>query len=265
MTEQKSMVFFDIDGTIFETDKGTPESTRRALRLLKERGHIPVVCTGRPRATIFPEIADLGFSGFIGGAGTYVEYEGTVIRNLLMDAELLKRSVKTLNGAGCHVVFEGPEYLSYQRDEDSERYFADIIEILRERYPFRIKPLDPEHDKVNKLTIHISDPEQFEAIKPILSEDFHLICYKGSPYAEMTPKGINKADGIHCLLQYLGIPRENTYAFGDGPNDLEMLQYVQYGTAMGNAQEEVLAVAPYRTKSLWEDGVYHALEEYGLI
>lgn len=138
--QEKSIVFFDIDGTIFEKDRGTPESTKRALGFLRERGHIPVVCTGRPRSTIFSEITDLGFSGLIGGAGTYVEYEGKVLRNLLLEAELLKRSVEILTNAGCHVVFEGPEYLCYQEGEEAEQSF-DIIGMLKEKYPIRIKPL----------------------------------------------------------------------------------------------------------------------------
>ena len=46
---------------------------------------------------------------------------------------------------------------------------------------------------------------------------------------------------------------------------MEMLQYVQYGTAVGNAEKSVLAAAKYKTEGIWEDGVYRALERYGLI
>ena len=84
-------------------------------------------------------------------------------------------------------------------------------------------------------------------------------------YTEMMPKGISKADGIRILLEELEIPLKNTYAFGDGPNDVEMLEYVEYGTAMGNAEKQVLEMAPYRTEGMWEDGIYHALRRYGLI
>ena len=75
----------------------------------------------------------------------------------------------------------------------------------------------------------------------------------------------NNTQKIDELLKYLGASLEDTYAFGDGPNDLEMLQYVQYGTAMGNAEESVLRSAEYRTEGIWEDGVARALERYGLI
>ena len=56
MKKDSRIVFFDIDGTIFELDKGTPDSTREALEHLKINGHIPVVCTGRSIARVFPDI-----------------------------------------------------------------------------------------------------------------------------------------------------------------------------------------------------------------
>ena len=68
MKKDGKIVFFDIDGTIFEQGKGTPDSTREALCLLKENGHIPVVCTGRSKASVFPEILELEFPAMIAGA-----------------------------------------------------------------------------------------------------------------------------------------------------------------------------------------------------
>ena len=105
----------------------------------------------------------------------------------------------------------------------------------------------------------------FERLVPELERSLELARYENFPCVEMMPKGISKADGIRILLEELDIPLSNTYAFGDGPNDLEMLQYVQYGTAMGNAEESVLRSAKYRTEGIWEDGVARALERYGLI
>lgn len=109
MKTDRKIVFFDIDGTIFELEKGTPDSTREALRLLKEQGHIPVLCTGRPMPSLFPEILDLGFPGIIGGAGSYIAYEGKVIRNMILDHELVKRTVPLMEAIDCSVVLEGPE------------------------------------------------------------------------------------------------------------------------------------------------------------
>ena len=121
------------------------------------------------------------------------------------------------------------------------------------------------NDRACKITVRISDMEAFEKLVSELSRAFELARYEAQPYTEMMPKGISKADGIRILLEELEIPLKNTYAFGDGPNDVEMLEYVEYGTAMGNAEKQVLEIAPYRTEGMWEDGIYHALRRYGLI
>lgn len=264
MNHDRKIVFFDIDGTIYESGKGTPESTKEALQLLKANGHIPVMCTGRPMSSLFPEQLELGFPCIIGGAGAYIAYEGKVLRDILLDPRLVARTVPKLEAIGCTVILEGPKYLSYRYEGKGREYFR-ILSFLHENYPDRIKEMEPERDEASKMTFWIPDLEAFEALKPELSRDFALAQYESAPCTEMMPAGITKADGIRALIEYLGIPRENTYAFGDGPNDLEMLQYVQYGTAMGNAEESVLKTAKYRTESIWEDGVYLALKRYGLI
>ena len=162
------------------------------------------------------------------------------------------------------MVLEGPEYLSCRMDSDVFQKFS-IVDRLRKEYPERLKEIDPLTDRACKLTVKISDMAAFEKLVPELERAFELARYERMPYVEMMPKGVSKADGIRILLEELDIPLDNTYAFGDGPNDLEMLQYVQYGTAMGNAEEVVLQTAKYRTEGIWEDGVARALERYGLI
>ena len=70
-------VFFDIDGTIWDAHMWIPESTKRAIRALRENGHLTFICSGRTRAFIqAEELLDLGFDGIIAGCGTYIEEHG---------------------------------------------------------------------------------------------------------------------------------------------------------------------------------------------
>lgn len=264
MNTGQKIVFFDVDGTIYEGGKGTPESTKVALRRLKENGHIPVMCTGRPKSSLFSEMLELDFPALICGAGTYIEYQGRVLRNILLPNDLLLQQVPRMEKAGCCMVLEGPDYLSCRMDEQVFAYFP-IVDRLQKEYPERLKEMDLLTDEASKLTAGISDMQAFERLVPELSRAFELARYENYPYVELMPKGVSKADGIRILLEKLDIPLVNTYAFGDGPNDLEMLQYVQYGTAMGNAEKSILQSAKYRTEGIWEDGVFRALERYGLI
>ena len=77
--------------------------------------------------------------------------------------------------------------------------------------------------------------------------------------------GLSKASGTKAILDYIGIPKEESIAIGNGLNDKEMLSFVGMGVAMGNADEEVKACANRITKTNNEDGIVYALKELGLI
>jgi Cof subfamily protein (haloacid dehalogenase superfamily) len=82
---------------------------------------------------------------------------------------------------------------------------------------------------------------------------------------DIIPSSGSKKEGIKRVLEYYKIPLENTMAFGDGENDIEMLEYVAIGIAMGNAGEKVKKAADYVTDGVDDDGILHALEHYHLI
>ena len=77
--------------------------------------------------------------------------------------------------------------------------------------------------------------------------------------------GINKATGMERYLKAAGIAREDSIAVGDGPNDLQMMEYAGIGIAMGNAREEVKERADMVTSSIDDDGIYRAFETLGLL
>lgn len=84
-------------------------------------------------------------------------------------------------------------------------------------------------------------------------------------FTDIVPKGGSKSIGMAKILEYFGISRDECMAFGDGGNDIPMLEYAGVGVAMGNAKEDVQAKADFITKSVDDDGVAYALRHYGLI
>ena len=82
---------------------------------------------------------------------------------------------------------------------------------------------------------------------------------------ELVPKGYNKAVGIEKLIKALNIPWENTYAFGDSLNDIDMLKYVKYGCAMGNSDDAIKEAIKYHTSDFDKGGIYEALKKFELI
>ena len=82
---------------------------------------------------------------------------------------------------------------------------------------------------------------------------------------EMVPKGFSKATGIKKVCELLDISHSNTYAFGDSANDVDMLNYVQFGIAMGNASKEAKDASDYVTSSISENGIKNGLKHFHLI
>ena len=79
---------------------------------------------------------------------------------------------------------------------------------------------------------------------------------------EVFAKRNHKAKGIEKALEILNIPIENSYAFGDGDNDIEMLKTVGCGIAMGNASDYIKSCANRVTQTVGNDGVAFGINEY---
>jgi hydroxymethylpyrimidine pyrophosphatase-like HAD family hydrolase len=81
----------------------------------------------------------------------------------------------------------------------------------------------------------------------------------------MSIPGIHKATAIELLLAHAGRAREDTVAYGDGFNDLEMIEFVGTGLAMGGALPQIVAAADGVTGRPDEDGIRTSFAALGLI
>lgn len=82
---------------------------------------------------------------------------------------------------------------------------------------------------------------------------------------DISPRNGSKAEGIKKVVDRMGFNINDVYAFGDGPNDIEMLQYVPNSFAMGNARDEIKMQAKHVTKSVEDNGILHGLQSADLI
>ena len=83
-------------------------------------------------------------------------------------------------------------------------------------------------------------------------------------FLEFLNKEVNKGVGVEALANSLGIKREEVICMGDAGNDEHMIRYSGFGVAMGNAFEEIKAVADFVTKSNNEDGVAYVIDQFVL-
>lgn len=259
------VVFFDIDGTLKPYQRPVPEPTREALRLLRERGHIPVVCTGRTRAAAEANswLRELEFSGIICAAGGQVVYQGESVFLRTLPEIQAGRLREILLDGGCIFVLEGPDGLFYdpaQEDEVRRRW----VEVFGTEVPLR--PIDLGRWPVQKSVAICAEGLRRKGYLPELGARYQLLWYDaGEHLVEIVPRGITKATGIQALLGHLGCPAEDAFAFGDGPNDVEMLTLCGVGIAMGDGQDCAKAAADYITGPCDGTGIYDACRRFGLI
>lgn len=260
----KKIVFFDIDGTIYRYGEPIPSDTLDAIKKLKENGHIAIICTGRTKAMIFPEILEIGFDGIIAGAGTYVEFESKILDEYRMNEELAIEVINVMKESNIMAIPEGIEAIFFDTELMPEEYvpiYKLYIEKVGSSAIALAKDMKVDISKISGRYLEGADREKFVNR---YKGSFNIVNH-GKNFIEMIPKGYSKAVGIERLINELGIPKENTYAFGDGMNDYEMLNYVQYGVAMGNSTEEFKAMMKYVTEDFNKGGIYNALKRFGLI
>lgn len=258
----KNAVFFDIDGTLWNEHMQIPQSAITAIQALRKNGNYAFICSGRSRANICNrELLGIGFDGVVAACGAHIEYNGKLIYEQLMTAEEVETALSIVKKYNLLDIFEGPKYL-YVDDEDF--HDDDYVVYLRRELGTAIKCITgTKCIEANKFSVDLKGAPvsivaaEFEKIFDVISHNDWLL--------EIMPKGHSKATGIAKICELLDIPRENTYAFGDSANDLEMLNLVAHGVAMGNGTREAKQAAEYVTTHIMEDGIKNGLMHYGLI
>jgi hypothetical protein len=259
----KKAVFFDIDGTLWDFYNVIPDSTIRAIRRIRENGHYAFICSGRARAYIRnPQLLGIGFDGVVAACGTHVELGDTMVFEQLIDQKLAEHTVETVRSYGFRPILEGPRYL-YMDDAD---FGQDLYgKKLKSELGERLLPITGLEDRweMNKLSC-ATDHADREGCFAALEQHYTYLIHN-TEVVELVPKGHTKATGMQRMCEALGIPREDTIAFGDSVNDLDMLRYAGTGVAMGNGCEEAKAAADLVTADLDADGIYIGLEQLGLL
>lgn len=257
-------IFFDIDGTLWDDKMQIPESTKEAIRRLKENGHKTFLCSGRARGNIrSKELLGLGFDGVIAACGNHVEMDGKVLYEKILEPKLVERVIGVLEECHMPVVLEGPvHHWISEKGFEEDPYVVYLFQEMGET-ALLLNGYD-EEIRVNKLSADILPQSDYARVKRELGGDFELLEHEGN-VVEFVPKGSSKATGIEWLCRHLGIALEDTFAVGDSVNDLDMLTYAGHSIAMGNATEPAKKVAEYVTTDIHKDGILNAMKHYGLI
>lgn len=260
-----SALFFDIDGTILsDITHEIPESALEALKKAQENGHKTFINTGRTVCSIPPVIKNIPFDGFLCGCGTHLVYGDEVILHHSIPYERGREIIQSMKNCKVEGFLEGTEDIYYSNRisrlepvESSRRYMAGLG-LGREQ---AMEETGYEYDKILIYIDEIADGERFfKETGDVLQHIDRL----GGVY-ECIQKGYSKATAIECVKKELHLSDDDIYAFGDSSNDFDMIKAAGHGVIMGKHDPVLEPYAEYITDTVEHDGLYKAMEHYGLI
>lgn len=255
-------VFFDIDGTLvsFKTHK-VPQSTVDALSELRQKGIKVIIATARLLKQI-DNLGDLQFDGMITVNGSYcIDTQNNVIAEHFIpktDLESLVDYEKNILHFSYAFLTDAGTFVNCIDDKVKQ-----ISELTNSPYPTACDLSDMVNEKVFQLKLYVDKETELKIMSETLQNCESSRWHEN--FANVNVGGINKSVGVDEFLKYYNISKSETMAFGDGGNDIEMLQHAGIGIAMGNANDEVKDIADYVTTSVDEDGIANALCHFGLI
>lgn len=260
-------VFFDIDGTLKPFDEvELRETTMRMLSDLQKKGIRIFIASGRPPVQlplIGKNFNSVPWDGMVLLNGQYcLDKDKNVIHDMPIPKEALHKLVPWLKeNADFPCMFcELDKSYDISFNQGMYDYYASLGK------------LDDLPDIQDPIRSYDHDTYQIcPYFPPERDEEFvkHAPGMKSArwtdEFADMIPFDGGKPVGIQKMLDYYGIRREDTMAFGDGGNDVDMLDYVGLGVVMGNASAEVKKHGKYITDTSSEDGILHALQHFGIL
>ena len=258
------IIFFDLDRTTCDDHMNVPESTIKAISELHDNGHLAFICTGRARANVADErIEEIGFDGVVAACGNHIEFNGKVLYENILSEKLVDKALKLFKNNNLPVIIEGPHYHWFDSKGFSQEKF---VKMLKDEMGDKAKEMDDfsTDEKVNKFTVNILPQSDVDTVVKELDDDLDFIVHYNKAI-EFIPKGSSKATGIERVCNIFNIDHEDVYAIGDGPNDIDMLNYVKHSIVMGNGTDDAKAAAEYVTTDIHDNGVYNAMKHYALI
>ena len=221
-----------------------------------------VIATGRMFRSVKPYLERAGIDDPVvcyQGAVVADPRTGEFLRHEPIPLELARTAIVALQEEGFHVnCYVHDELYVAEATPEAERYagFQDI-------------PIHPVGNLAAWLSepptklVAIDEPDVLDGLEMRMKERFagRLYISKSLPhFLEFASSDVTKGSGLAFVGEHLNFARERTLAFGDGENDIELLEWAGFGIAVANAHPRVLAVADWVCPSAEEEGVAQVIE-----
>ena len=254
------IIFFDIDDTLRNSKTGfIPSTIPTAFKQLREKGILTGIATGRGIFGVVPEIKALKPDFFVTLNGAYIEdKKGNVIYSNKIAKDKVEEYITWTKEVGIDYGLVGSHAAKLSRRTEMISQAIDPI------YP----DLDVDPDFYQKEDIYqmwTFENQGDDLILPeSLASTLRMVRWHEHS-SDVVPISGSKAAGVANVVDQLGLKPENVMVFGDGLNDLELFDYAGISIAMGVSHDKIKEKADYITKTLEEDGIFDALEGFGMV
>ena len=257
------LIALDIDGTIRSDEYPLSHRTRQAVSRAREAGALITLATGRTFKSALRQSADLDITTPLAsfqGAHVADPLTGEVLWHMPLTQEMTRVAMDALRPYGMDV-------MGYR---DNAVFVSDITEWSEgygKRNDVEIKAVgdlgDYSLDSMTRLVVR-GDDDAIERLEAELKERFAstdlYITRSLSYFCEILHPDGGKDKALNWLCESNGIQREETIAFGNGYNDVQMLEWAGYSVAIGGAVPQVLEVADTVAPPIEEDGAAQVIE-----
>lgn len=269
------LIATDLDGTLLDDKKHVPEQNMQALQECAARGIEIVLATGRTVQGI-PEVLKClpGVRYVITTNGAVVAdlKEGCTIDSCRMSAgkaaEVMSLAAESPYDVMYDVYIDGQGFTMEPFFSELRRYVKTegmeaLVKKTRVVVPDTIKYVMDQGRDVDKINLFFVNMEDKERMRQKLKEVEGILVSSSIPNnLEINADGADKGGALLRLASYLNMEAAETMAFGDGENDLSMMEKAGVGVAMENGEASVRKAADYVTLTNEEAGVAAAIEKF---
>jgi len=252
------IISIDLDGTLLKDNKTVSPETLTVLERVEESGKYVVINTGRPRhraEEVLPE--ELKRYYWICSNGGDIFHGEKEIKKTVISKQEGYTLIETLIEEFKEIKFGvdlGTTSVTFKKDDIFYSQFNLKFQEFSTFEPTEIFSIFLSLEGVSK-EVYREIVKKIPSSCRVMKTDLDL-------FATILPKDVSKFEAIKHLSESLGHSVENVLAFGDDINDLEILERVKWGVAMGNAVPKIKSVCKIHTKSNEEEGVRHYLENH---
>ena len=285
------MIVMDMDGTLLTSENKISPKTKELLLRVQQQGVRLVLASGRSYCKLLEYAKELCMDAY---GGYLLEVNGLILYDLASGKRHIRKQMGRIEMEELFTYFRQWD-VEFMAQFDDGLYDYNPESIIKEKVEYRrihnlgedypwtggafalladnrkgypnIHYIDTWEEidrRINKVSIayHADVMAEVSAQAKRDLKDRYWLGLTTPKWLELMPLGITKGSGLQALVDMLGISMRDVMAFGDGENDIEMLQAAGIGIAMGNAMAEVKAAADEETDSNNDEGIFKALQKY---